>query len=285
MNKIIAIAILLFATAYAGTTVSFEVQKTFSWFRIVKTLHYNFVVKGQGADVTKEVNEWYIIRGYFEKFSTDNERLIQVTNVVNGAETLLPPLTVTSKDADNNILHFDYNVPSECANSKTFKLEIEDLKWADKTKQLKAVYTCNDNEPLHEEISTSEGQQHREEVEPKLTGNGQSTKVKTVIDNPDLSQEAHIQESPLIKEVIETNEPILNENLENLEFEEHDEGFEQPIIAKDLEIVNNIVPQEHQEDRANPLLEDVNQALLNKVNLEKDLTGIDKEFDEERIVV
>jgi len=271
MNKITAIAFILFATAWAETSVTFEVKKSFSWFRIVKTLNYNFVITGRGeGNIVKGVSEWYIWKGYFEQF-VGKTKLVRVTNVVNDHAEEPQELVAADQKDDKMILEFGYAVPLACASSKNFDLKVEDNGWNDKIKEIKAVYTCNDAE-----------EPAKEEVKPKV-----QTEVK--IEEPENKDQVN---APV---VIEENKPIIQEIVN----EDSAKVVVQPVKTVTEEVTNlvqdeqpsNLIQKEevqpsdiHQEDlgAGNPLMEHLEQAVVQKVD---QLKLDDEEHHDDRIVV
>lgn len=252
MNKITAIAFILFATAWADTTVTFDVKKSFSWLRIVKTLNYNFVITGRGeASIVKGVSEWYIFKGYFEQL-VDKTRLIKVTNVVNGVAEDGQVLVAADQKDDKMILEFGYAVPSACVASKNFDLKVEENGWTDKTRELKAIYTCNDNEAPAEteakkeevktEVQNEETEVNRDRVDEALLNHGQPT-VKEInnVDNV-----APVNKTPTVVE----EEVVLN----------------QPTQEIREEIVDGPTNQDDLALKQNPVLETVKDAIVEKIN-------------------
>ena len=274
MNKITAIAFILFATAWADTTVTFDVKKSFSWLRIVKTLNYNFVITGRGeTPIVKGVSEWYIFKGYFEQL-VEKTRLIKVTNVVNGVADDGQLLDAADQKDDKMILEFGYAVPSACVASKNFDLKVEENGWTDKTRELKAIYTCNDNE------TSEEANIRKEEEEAKARKEQEEAKARKEEEeaNRDTVDEAIVNHGgPIVQEIIKNDVVAPGNKTPTVVEEEVNNG---PIVEVHEEVVGGPTNQDVLAPKQNPIIDNLGPVIAQKID---DIVA--KEEVHERIVV
>ena len=184
--------------------------------------------RSRGSDkIVHGVSEWYVFRGYFEKY-VEGTALIQVTNVVNGKTEDPVVLPVIAQKDDKMVLEYTYHIPPACTNSKTFDLKVEDNGWTDKTKQLKATYTCPEEE--HAEVQIEE---------PEKT----NSKVELQVEPQVIVEPIKIEEHEIVPENLHQEEAEEAEE-EHLEVD-HSQELNAPVIPQKLEGEEVEVNEEH----------------------------------------